>query len=359
MLAVHAAQAAPPSESPEKIPVRHAVLKLIREVELPVREAGVIAEYLVREGEAVSEGQVVARMDDRLARRALERAQIELAAARESANRTAPLDLALKKQSRELRRLEEQRSLAVISDRAAENLIPRRILERTLAKADADLKRASQAREKLTTSVSDKDFDQYRLAADKGQLDVEQATFDLDVARLKAQAQRDAVLGQELEVESSGLEVENARSDREQARLQQDLKQADVSLRELLLEFQQLRSPIEGVVVERHHQPGEWLEPGERVLRIIHLSRLRAEAYLPQELAQPDLLDRPAELVVTLKDGRTVKRRGRVVHVGSEVDPVKLDVRIWVEVENDDLRLRPGMQGTLEIHTTDRAQAEH
>jgi hypothetical protein len=130
----------------------------------------------------------------------------------------------------------------VISDRAAENLIPRRILERTLAKADADLKRASQAREKLTTSVSDKDFDQYRLAADKGQLDVEQATFDLDVARLKAQAQRDAVLGQELEVESSGLEVENARSDREQARLQQDLKQADVSLRELLLEFQQLRS---------------------------------------------------------------------------------------------------------------------
>lgn len=341
------AQGADPLTPP--IVVEQVVLKLIDQVELPARDAGVLTVLLVSEGDQVTAGQTVARLDDRAPRVAVARSELELDAARNLSERTTSIELARKQVEQEKRRLEEVRSLAKIAHRAAGNQIALQIAERTVEKTRADLRRVTQSREKVASSVSDKDFEQTRLSADKAQLDLEQARFDLETAAVRAMAQEESVEGQQHAVEAAELEVEAARQDQSQAMIQKNLKEVDLRLRRLQLEYQDLVSPIDGVVVERYRHPGEWVEHGQRVLRIIHLKRLRAEGFVSQEIADPRLIGRPARVLVRMKDGRTITRTGRVSLVGSEVDPIRLDVRIWAEVDNSDGLLRPGIQGSLEI----------
>ena len=40
---------------------------------------------------------------------------------------------------------------------------------------------------------------------------------------------------------------------------------------------------------------------------------------------------------------------GKIVFLDPEVDPVNAEVRIWAEIENTGLRLRPGMRASLSV----------
>ena len=73
------AQAAGPIEIPA------VLVKLIDQVEVPAREAGVLAELAAREGARIAEGDVLARIDDTEAQFARQRAKLELDIARKNA----------------------------------------------------------------------------------------------------------------------------------------------------------------------------------------------------------------------------------------------------------------------------------
>jgi macrolide-specific efflux system membrane fusion protein len=44
-----------------------------------------------------------------------------------------------------------------------------------------------------------------------------------------------------------------------------------------------------------------------------------------------------------------VELPGRVIFLDPELDPVNTQIRIWVEIENKALQLRPGMRGKMTI----------
>jgi hypothetical protein len=46
------------------------------------------------------------------------------------------------------------------------------------------------------------------------------------------------------------------------------------------------------------------------------------------------------------------------VFVSPEVNPVNGQVRVWAEVENRGLLLRPGLQAALTIHLAEEPQAD-
>ncbi len=48
---------------------------------------------------------------------------------------------------------------------------------------------------------------------------------------------------------------------------------------------------------------------------------------------------------------------GAVVFVSPEADPVNKTVRVWAEVENKKLMLRPGLSGNLTIYPEEAATA--
>ena len=130
-------------------------------------------------------------------------------------------------------------------------------------------------------------------------------------------------------------------------------KKLDVRLAELELARHTLTAPLGGVVEEHLVQPGEWVEKGTPVVRVLRLDVLRAEGFADFDRVR-DRLGAPA--VVTYvptnadgSDGEPVRVGGRVTFLGSEVVPTSGDVLVRATIENAELRLRPGLRVELEI----------
>ena len=99
--------------------------------------------------------------------------------------------------------------------------------------------------------------------------------------------------------------------------------------------------------VFRHR--GEWLEPGQRVLRIVRLDRLRVEGFVDSRQVHGNLRGATVRVQVTLAAETRVTLKGKLVFISPEVDPVNNQVRVWAEVDNPDLTLRPGLSAEMVI----------
>jgi macrolide-specific efflux system membrane fusion protein len=103
------------------------------------------------------------------------------------------------------------------------------------------------------------------------------------------------------------------------------------------------------VVVQVQRHRGEWVKPGEVVVRILRLDRLRAEGFLRADQWSDDLQGCQGRVLVDLPKAPGAEFPAKVVFVDPEIDPVNSQVRVWAEVENRGLRLRPGMKARMAL----------
>jgi len=61
------------------------------------------------------------------------------------------------------------------------------------------------------------------------------------------------------------------------------------------------------------------------------------------------LQDWQVKLTVDLPGEPGAEFPGTVVFLSPEIDPVNSQISIWVEIDNEDLRLRPGMRAKMTI----------
>ena len=108
-----------------------------------------------------------------------------------------------------------------------------------------------------------------------------------------------------------------------------------------------IAAPFRGVVVQVMRHRGEWVKPGDVVARILRLDRLRAEGFLKMQSSNEDLSGCPARVLVDLPAASGTEFPGKVVFVDLEIDPVNAQTRVWVEIENRGLQLRPGMRARV------------
>ena len=211
--------------------------------------------------------------------------------------------------------LERAKTELKIAQMLVANDIKVRFARKSQEVAQAELKRSLESVEKFPKSVSQTELDRLRLLADKAVLEIEQATLD-----------------------------------HEQATLSRLLKQHDVDRATLQLERRRIKAPFPGMIVQWKKQRGEWVEPGTPVVRMIRLNRLRAEAFLSSKSLPTELVGRNVTLLVDLPGKPKSKFEGKLVFVDPEIDPVNNQVRIWAEIDNSDLILRPGQSAALVIH---------
>lgn len=212
--------------------------------------------------------------------------------------------------------LERARTELKIAQKQVENDIKVRYARKSHEVAQAELKRALESIEKISRSVSQTEIDRLRLLVDKGVLEIEQAQID-----------------------------------QEQAVLTQALKQNDVDRAAHQLQRRLIKAPFPGMVVQWKKQRGEWVEPGTPVVRMIRLNRLRAEAFLSAKLLTSDLVGRSVALQVDLPGKPKHIFEGKVTFIDPEIDPVNNQVRVWAEIDNSSLVLRPGQTGSLVIQS--------
>lgn len=339
----------------EPIKVQSAFVRVLEEADIPAREVGVLASLEVREGDIVKAGQVLSRLDDDDAKLAVARAELDLAIAERQAKNSVPIRTA----EALLKEAEQDQAQAKLSHRIAamkaanDVAIRHAVKSRDASKAEHD--RAVQARKAFEKSISLTELDRLKLILERNELEIEKAKFEHDLADLQQQIEDSSITEQDQIVERLKLSVEQAQLQKEVDALTRDVKARTLDQAKLQLARRGLRSPLDGEVAEvfRHH--GEWLEPGQRVMRIVRLDRLKVEGFVDSRAITGSLRGAAVRVLVNLSgDEKPVIVKGKVVFISSEIDPVNAQVRVWAEVENPDLVLRPGLQAEMIIDSANR-----
>ncbi len=193
-----------------------------------------------------------------------------------------------------------------------------RYAQKTREQATSELRRSEAVNSELPGTISERDLELLRLAIERSELEIERAEKEFRLANMK-------------------------------------LKQHQASIRKAKLELVEhsFLAPIAGMVVSVFKRSGEWIEPGDDIVKIVSINRVRAEGFLPAEHAPLDLLGRSAELIVVASKSSTIRVQGKITFVSPEVNPVNGKVRIWSEFDCENTPLRPGLRGTVQIRSID------
>jgi len=336
----------------ETVLIENALIQLVDEVEVPALEAGALVEILIREGDTVEPGQVIARLDNQPQKIQADRAKLELAVSRrELANQTAS---ALAAKGVELARQAaiEQDLARKIAHQKAENPHQVEAADKQMEVARNELDRALQARKEFKGSISESEIDGRRLTFEHAELTARQTRFEQAIESLLAEAEDLIARTRTLTIEQARLQEEDAAAKQEVAALHVQLKENLVVAATEALSRREIRSPIGGTVVQVHRHLGEWIEPGESSVRIVRLDRLRVAGFVSDRYATRLTPGAKALVTVQTSDSRPSECEGTISFVSPEVDPVNREVRLWVDLENPENRFRPGMHGTLTIEIT-------
>jgi Cu(I)/Ag(I) efflux system membrane fusion protein/cobalt-zinc-cadmium efflux system membrane fusion protein len=116
-----------------------------------------------------------------------------------------------------------------------------------------------------------------------------------------------------------------------------------------------IRSPASGVVIEKTAEEGGYVKAGTTIYRIADLSRVWVEAHI-FEYELPWVKEgQAAEMTIPYWPGDV--RSGTVTYVYPYLRPQTRDVRLRLEFDNADLRLKPDMYADIHLKTRRRTGA--
>lgn len=306
--------------------------------------AGRVVELVVREGDVVTAGQLLVRLDDRAVAARLEQAQAAQASLRAQ----------LAAQQSAIGLLRSESAVAVQAARTR------------VAAAEADVRRADAAHEQdgrdhaRAADLSSQGFVGPQ-ALERATLVLKQSAEQRDVARAAlAQAQqslRDAELGpQRVRAREAELAVTRARMQEAAAAL----TEARSALDDLALS-----APVAGTVTGRFVNLGEVVTAGMPLLELTDLGRLYLKGYLPETQIGRVRRGMPAQIHVDAFPGEPFAATLRYVAARAEFTPkevqtvderVKLvyEVRLYAD-QNPLGRLNPGQPADGMIRWRDGA----
>ena len=275
----------------ETITIQDAQLLLVDDVLVSTQESGIVKHTLVEPNDIVKLDDLLVELDKDIQFAQVAGAQKQLAIAREEST----------------------------------NDINLRYARKSAQVAAKELERAQSAAAKYARAVSQTELEKLDLQLQQAQLSGEQAQHELTVNRL-----------------------------------QTELKSTELELAEIKLRQRKINSPIAGQVAEVLVQEGEWVELGAPVARVVNLEKLRVVALVPEAFLFSLSKGQRADLTIDIGSDsndeadasvnkKALKARGEVSFVSPEINPVNREFVIWVDIDNSNKKLRPGLVGTLQI----------
>jgi membrane fusion protein YbhG len=282
------------------------------QVDVSVKITGRILERLVKEGDRVSLGQVLVRLDGS-----------ELAAdvrRQEAALRSAQATL--------------------------------RDLEKGARPQEIEDARAAVSSAEATRDMTEREFhrnDQLYTKSLIAAQDVDRARQAYEVAKAQERSARERL----------GLLLAGSRPDQVDAarwqvtQAESALAQAQSRLREAVIV-----SPIEGLVLRKNLEVGETANPGVPILTLVNPNDVWLRAYVPETEVGRLKVGDPAALRVDAFPNRVFT--GRLVEIGSEAEftprnvqtkkeRVNLVFRIKIQIDNPDGLLKPGLPADADV----------
>jgi HlyD family secretion protein len=258
-------------------------------VDLAFKLGGRITEILVREGDAVKTGQVVARLAGEQETARLREAEARLAGARSRVTQSRLV----------IPTLESRVATARLATEQAEQDAPSRVQQ---AEAQLAAARAELARVEADAAQAQSDATRYAGLAETGAVPrqtAEQAASRAKAAGAAVEAARRQVAASEQAVAVARASLRNPEirsAERETLTRQVDEARATVSLAESEVRAAdaalerakadvaelELRAPIEGTVITRASEPGRVVAAGATVLTIVDMNGLYLRGFVPE-----------------------------------------------------------------------------
>jgi multidrug resistance efflux pump len=175
------------------------------------------------------------------------------------------------------------------------------------------------------------------------------AVSETEVRRLKLTYERGVLQGEVAELELSV------------AKLTVAAKAAAVKAAKNEIRRRKIVAPIDAIVDHVMADVGEWMQPGQPVIELVRIDKLRVEAFLnASEVAPSEIAGRTVVIEITVKDPNSNERKiekfnSKITFVSSQI-VADGSYRIATDFDNrkvgDDWAVRPGMVGNMTIKLT-------
>ena len=261
-----------PRSRGDAITLQGCRVTLLQRAVLACEQSGVLDEIPVQDGDVIEADQLVARVRDRLARAATATAAVR-----------------------------------------ARNDVELRYAEKVSELARLEYAGALKLNDEIKGAHSEFQVRNLQVAAQRAALQVEQATHQLEIARIEHEQTQ------------------------------------------IALDGYSVKSPFKGIVLRVHKVVGEAVQSGEPIAELGNPDVLRVEGFLPLASAWQVRRGQPVEVRVSIpKLDLEVERHsfpGKIVFVDTEIQDVSQQVRVWAKVANSRGLLKAGLNATMQIST--------
>ena len=202
------------------------------------------------------------------------------------------------------------------AERQASNDVNIRYANAATRVAYAEIQQADEANAKTPNTVTQAEVRRLMLAHKQAELQIEQATHDFTVAKYTVDVQR-----------------------------------AELDAANLALKKRSILSPMDGIVVEKFRHAGEWVKPGDPLLRLIRMDTMRIKFTLDVKTnPMSEVMNRAVEVTVPLLPGKTFQ--GKVTFLSPVIES-GTRYQVWAEITNQQENgcwiLQPGMQANAVV----------
>lgn len=311
-------------------------------VTMSSRVEGWVVEMAAPEGTVVEAGQVVARIDDRIARLKVEALKAEIAAVQAERRRL---------------RAERQRVDNMIAAKAKTRASGVQMTEAARTALDADIQLARQELERARVlSQRGVATDKQLETAHANMLRLESNRRRLDAERLQAEASLNEALAERDQLDV--IDGQIAALDPAEANLKAQLAQLELTAADYTI-----RSPVPAIIDRTFVEPGEYVQAGQRILILHNPKELWVEANIKE--TQLRKLKPGQEVHITVDAFPDDRFLGRVTRIGSAATSrfallptpnpsgnfTKITQRVPVKIEFTEMprQLSPGMMVEVDI----------
>lgn len=174
--------------------------------------------------------------------------------------------------------------------------------------------------------------------------DIEAAIADFEFARQRRERAEDLFNKKFIArqaVDQARAEASIAQQKLAEAREQQGIWERELALAQARLAERTVRSPIDGVIVERYVSAGERVEE-KAIVRVARIDPLRVEVVVPVSFYGKVSVNDVVSVLPELPDARA--QDARVTLVDRVIDAASNTMRVRLEIANPDKSLPPGVR---------------
>lgn len=135
--------------------------------------------------------------------------------------------------------------------------------------------------------------------------------------------------------------------DFEKIKFEMEAQQAQYNLDKLELDYTAIRAPIDGVVSERMIKLGNMVNVGDVTFRVTSFDPLVAYLHVPEREYRNISAGQPVGLEIDALPGTAIT--ASVTRISPVVDPITGTFKITIEINDDQLRIKPGMFGRISV----------